>query len=93
MPADSNKAKPDPGRATPGRKRSTVSATREYAVIRARMGSGNPAAVHLIDAEDLKGFPNLAEYFPAGTRDIQEVGRVQVMGDTHLLGTMFDESL
>ena len=52
-----------------------MSATREYAVIRARTGSGNPAAVHLIDADDLKEFPNIADYFPAGTRDVQEVGR------------------
>jgi len=70
-----------------------MSATREYAVVRARVGHGNPAAVHLIDAEDLKDFPNIADYFPAGTRDVQEVGRIQVMGDTHLLGTMYDESL
>jgi hypothetical protein len=70
-----------------------MSATREYAVIRARTGNGNPIAVHLIDADDLKDFPNIADYFPAGTRDVQEIGRVQVMGDTHLLGTMYDESL
>ena len=67
--------------------------TREFAVIRARVGNGNPCAVHLIDAEELKDFANLSDFFPAGTRDIQEVGRVQVMGDTHLLGTMFDETL
>ena len=71
-----------------------MSATREYAVIRARIANGgNPAAVYLIDAEDLREFPNLADYFPAGTRDVQEVGRIQVMGDTHLLGTMYEESL
>ena len=70
-----------------------MSATREYAVIRARVGNGNSVAVHLIDAEELQEFPNVADYFPAGTRDVQEIGRVQVMGDTHLLGTMFDESL
>jgi hypothetical protein len=77
----------------PNRRRQTVSATREYAVIRARVGNGNPVAVHLIDAEELQEFPNLADYFPPGTRDVQEVGRIQVMGDTHLLGMMYDESL
>ena len=70
-----------------------MSATREYAVVRARVGHGNPAAVHLIDTEDLQDSPNLADYFPPGTPDVQEIGRIQVMGDTHLLGTMFDESL
>ena len=70
-----------------------MSATREYAVIRARTSSGNPVEVHLIDAEELQEFPNIADYFPSGTRDVQEIGRVQVMGDTHLLGTMYDESL
>lgn len=71
----------------------TVSATREYAVIRARVGNGNPVAVYLIDAEDLREFNDPAAYFPAGTRDVQEVGRVQVLGDTHLLATMYEESL
>jgi len=70
-----------------------MSATREYAVIRARVGTGNPAAVHLIDAEDLQDFPNIADYFPPGTHDVKEVGRIQIMGDTHLLGTMYSESL
>ena len=70
-----------------------MSATREYVVVRARVGHGNPCAVHLIDAEDLQEFGNLADYFPAGTRDVEEVGRIQIMGDTHLLGTMFAESL
>ena len=71
-----------------------MSDTREYALIRARIpNGGNPAAVYLIDADDLKECPNVADYFPAGTRDVQEVGRIQVMGDTHLLGTMYEESL
>ena len=71
-----------------------MSATREYALIRARTpNSSNPAAVYLIDAEDLRESPNPADYFPAGTCDVQEVGRIQVMGDTHLLGTMYEESL
>ena len=70
-----------------------MNATREYAVIRARVGNGNPAAVYLIDAEDLREFKDPAGYFPAGTRDVQEVGRIQVMGDTHLLGMMYEESL
>ena len=70
-----------------------MSETREYAVVRARVGNGNPAAVYLIDGEDLKEFPNVADYFQAGTRDVQEVGRIQVMGDTHLLGTMYGETL
>ena len=68
-----------------------MSDTREYAVIRARMPGGNPAAVYLIDAEDLREFKDPAGYFPAGTRDVQEVGRIQVMGDTHLLGMMYEE--
>lgn len=62
-----------------------MSATREYAVVRARVGTGNPAAVHLIDAEDLQDFPNIADYFPPGTKDVEEVGHIQIMGDTHLL--------
>ena len=70
-----------------------MSATREYAVVRAHMGHGNPAAVHLIDAEDLQDHPDLADYFPPGTREVQEVGRIQVMGDNHLLGMMYEESL
>jgi hypothetical protein len=71
-----------------------MSATREYALIRARIPSGgNPAAVYLIDAEDLREFKDPAGYFPAGTRDVQEVGRIQVMGDTHLLGMMYEETL
>ena len=57
------------------------------------MPGGNPAAVYLIDAEDLREFKDPAGYFPAGTRDVQEVGRIQVMGDTHLLGLMYEESL
>jgi len=57
------------------------------------MPGGNPCAVYLIDAEDLREFGDPAGYFPAGTRDVQEVGRIQVMGDTHLLGTMYEESL
>jgi len=56
-------------------------------------GGGNPAAVYLIDAEDLREVNNPADYFPAGTSDVQEVGRIQVMGDTHLLGMMYEESL
>ena len=71
-----------------------MSATREYALVRARVPGGtNPAAVYLIDADDLKEFKDIAGYFPSGTRDVQEVGRIQVMGDTHLLGTMYEESL
>ena len=71
-----------------------MSATREYALIRARIpNGGNPAAVYLIDAEDLQEFPNIADYFPKNTREVQEVGRIQVMGDTHLLGLMYEESL
>jgi hypothetical protein len=68
--------------------------TREYIVARARVGNGNPCAVYLIDAEDAQEFNGrLADYFPAGAREVAEVGRVQVIGDTHLLGTMFAESL
>ena len=71
-----------------------MSETREYALIRARTpNGGNPAAVYLIDAEDLLEFRDTAAYFPAGTRDVQEVGRIQIMGDTHLLRTMYEESL
>jgi hypothetical protein len=71
-----------------------MSATREYVVVRARIpNGGNPAIVYLIDAEDLRECPNIADYFPARTRDVQEVGRIQVMGDTHLLGTMYEETL
>ena len=71
-----------------------MSDTREYTLIRARVpNAGNPAAVYLIDAEDLREFKDPAGYFPAGTRDVQEVGRIQVMGDTHLLGLMYEESL
>ncbi len=70
-----------------------MSDTREYVLIRARVGNGNPCAVYLIDAEDLREFKDPAGYFPPGTRDVQEVGRIQVMGDTHLLGTMYEESL
>lgn len=71
-----------------------MSDTREYALISARVpNAGNPAAVYLIDAEDLREFKDPAGYFPAGTRDVQEVGRIQVMGDTHLLGMMYEESL
>ena len=71
-----------------------MSATREFVAVRARVPNAyNPAAVYLIDAEDLKEWKDIAGYFPAGTRDVQEVGRIQVMGDTHLLGTMYEESL
>jgi hypothetical protein len=71
-----------------------MSETREYALIRARIpNGGNPAAVYLIDAEDLREFKDPAGYFPKGTREVQEVGRIQVMGDTHLLATMYEESL
>lgn len=38
-----------------------------------------------------KPWPSMA--VNAGTRDVQEVGRIQVMGDTHLLGLMYEESL
>ncbi len=70
-----------------------MSDTREYALIRARIPNGaNPAAVYLIDAEDLREFKDPASYFPSGTRDVQEVGRIRVMGDTHLLGMMCEES-
>ena len=71
-----------------------MSETREYALIRARVpNASNLAAVYLIDAEDLQEFQNPADYFPKGTREVQEVGRIQIMGDTHLLGTMYEESL
>jgi len=72
-----------------------MSATREYVLIRARVPNAyNPCAVYLIDAEDLREWgDNIAGYFPTGTRDVEEVGRIQVMGDTHLLGTMYEESL
>ncbi|MEI6149755.1 MAG: hypothetical protein WCS01_11700 [bacterium] len=71
-----------------------MSATREFVAVRARVPNAyNPCAVYLIDAEDLKEWKDIAGYFPAGTRDVQEVGRIQVMGDTHLLGTMYEESL
>ena len=71
-----------------------MSATREYVVVRARIpNGGNPAAVYLIDAEDLLEFKDPVGYFPAGTSDVQEVGRIQVMGDTHLLRMMYEESL
>jgi len=71
-----------------------MSATREFVAIRARVPNAyNPCAVYLIDAEDLKEWKDIAGYFPAGTRDVQEVGRIQVMGDTHLLGTMYEETL
>ena len=71
-----------------------MSETREYALIRARIpNAGNPVAVYLIDAEDLREFKDPAGYFPAGTCNVQEVGRIQVMGDTHLLGMMYEESL
>ena len=71
-----------------------MSATREFVAVRARVPNAfNPAAVYLIDAEDLKEWKDIAGYFPAGTRDVQEVGRIQVMGDTHVLGTMYEESL
>lgn len=71
-----------------------MSATREFVAIRARVPNAyNPCAVYLIDAEDLKEWKDIAGYFPAGTREVQEVGRIQVMGDTHLLATMYEESL
>jgi hypothetical protein len=71
-----------------------MSATREFVAIRARVPNAyNPCAVYLIDAEDLKEWKDIAGYFPAGTRDVQEVGRIQVMGDTHLLGMMYEETL
>ena len=71
-----------------------MSDTREYALIRARVPNAfNPCAVYLIDAEDLKEWKDIAGYFPAGTREVQEVGRIQVMGDTHLLATMYEETL
>lgn len=66
---------------------------REYILIRARMPNKPPAAVYLIDAEDLQEFNDPAGYFPPGTRDVQEVGRIQITGDTHLLGLMYEESL
>ena len=71
-----------------------MSATREFVAVRARVPNAfNPCAVYLIDAEDLKEWKDIAGYFPAGTREVQEVGRIQVMGDTHLLGNMYEESL
>ena len=71
-----------------------MSATREFVAVRARVPNAyNPCAVYLIDAEDLKEWKDIAGYFPAGTREVQEVGRIQVMGDTHLLGTMYEETL
>jgi hypothetical protein len=71
-----------------------MSATREFVAVRARVPNAfNPCAVYLIDAEDLKEWKDIAGYFPAGTRDVQEVGRIQVMGDTHLLGMMYEETL
>jgi hypothetical protein len=71
-----------------------MSATREFVAIRARVPNAyNPCAVYLIDAEDLKEWKDIAGYFPAGTREVQEVGRIQVMGDTHLLATMYEETL
>ena len=71
-----------------------MSATREFVAVRARVPNAyNPCAVYLIDAEDLKEFADIAGYFPAGTREVQEVGRIQVMGDTHLLATMYEETL
>jgi hypothetical protein len=71
-----------------------MSATREFVAVRARVPNAyNPAAVYLIDAEDLKEWKDIAGYFPAGTREVQEVGRIQVMGDTHLLATMYEETL
>ena len=72
-----------------------MNATREFVAIRARVPNAyNPCAVYLIDAEDLKDWKdNITGYFPSGTRDVQEVGRIQMMGDTHLLATMYEESL
>ena len=71
-----------------------MSATREFVAVRARVPNAyNPCAVYLIDAEDLKEWKDIAGYFPAGTREVEEVGRIQVMGDTHLLATMYEESL
>ena len=71
-----------------------MSETREYALIRARVpNAGNPAAVYLIDAEDLREFKDPAGYFPSATPDVQEVGRIHVLGDTHLLGLMYEESI
>ena len=71
-----------------------MSATREFVAVRARVPNAfNPCAVYLIDAEDLKEWKDIAGYFPAGTREVQEVGRIQVMGDTHLLATMYEETL
>ena len=53
-----------------------MSETREYVLIRARIpNGGNPAAVYLIDAEDLREFKDPAGYFPSGTREVTEVGR------------------
>jgi hypothetical protein len=43
--------------------------------------------------EALREFKDPAGYFPSGTRDVQEVGCIQVMGATHLLGLMCEESL
>ena len=71
-----------------------MSETREFAVIRATVPNGNAHAVYLIDAEDLQEFGNnIAGYFPPRTRDVTEIGRIQVLGDTHLLVTMYEESL
>ena len=71
-----------------------MSATREFVAVHARVPNAfNPCAVYLIDAEDLKEWADIAGYFPTGTRDVQEVGRIQAMGDTHLLGTMYEETL
>jgi hypothetical protein len=72
-----------------------MSTTREFIAVRARIPNAyNPCAVYLIDAEDLKEWgDNITGYFPAGTREVQEVGRIQVMGDTHLLGMMYEEKL
>ena len=70
-----------------------MSETREFKIVRARVRGTNDLTNYLIDAEDAKTCPDIADYFPQGTRDVQHVGTIQVMGDTHLLGLMYDESL
>ena len=70
-----------------------MSETREYKVVTARVRGTDQVTTYLIDAEDAKTCPDIADYFPPGTRDAQQLGTIQVMGDTHLLGLMYDESL
>ncbi len=47
----------------------------------------------LIAAEEVANGTPLADFFHPDTIDIGEIGRIQICGDTQLLGTVYAEEL